>query len=96
MKRRTFFSIAAGGAVVIGLAGCAGDEGGSGSPGGAKELTIGILAEPSSWDPAQTHVGHLLQPYQFAYDSLILRKPDGSEPSHGFKVGLGTVSVAAL
>ncbi len=79
MDRRTFFSLAAGGAVVISLAGCAGDAGGSGAGTGApKELVLGILAEPASWDPAQTHVGHLLQPQQFVYDSLILRKADGT------------------
>ncbi|MHA6513288.1 ABC transporter substrate-binding protein [Tessaracoccus sp. Z1128] len=41
-------------------------------------LTLGVLDEPASWDPAQAHVGHRLQPYQTVYDSLILREPDGS------------------
>lgn len=41
-------------------------------------LTLGILQEPPSWDPAQTHVGHRLQPLQAAYDSLLLREPDGT------------------
>lgn len=41
-------------------------------------LTLGIVQEPASWDPAQAHVGHRLQPFQAAYDSLILRAPDGS------------------
>ncbi len=65
---------------VAGLAACAdvADEPASGSSGGSKELVIGILAEPISWNPAQTHVGHLLQPVQFVYDSLLLRKPDGT------------------
>ena len=40
-------------------------------------LTLGAVQELRSWDPAQAHVGHYLQPYQAAYDSLILRQPDG-------------------
>ena len=40
-------------------------------------LTLGAVQELRSWDPAQAHVGHFLQPYQAAYDSLILREPDG-------------------
>ncbi|ACL38775.1 extracellular solute-binding protein family 5 [Pseudarthrobacter chlorophenolicus A6] len=40
-------------------------------------LTLGTLRDLTSWDPAQAHVGHALQPYQAAYDSLILREPDG-------------------
>jgi peptide/nickel transport system substrate-binding protein len=41
-------------------------------------LRLGILQEPLSWDPSQAHVGHLLQPYQAVYDTLILREPDGT------------------
>jgi peptide/nickel transport system substrate-binding protein len=40
-------------------------------------LTIGAIADLRSWDPSQAHVGHGLQPYQAAYDSLLLREPDG-------------------
>lgn len=40
-------------------------------------LTLGTVQEIRSWDPAQAHVGHILQPYQAAYDSLLLREPDG-------------------
>lgn len=65
-------------AVALSLTACGGG-GGSSSPGGgaSTELTLGVLAEPSSWHPAQAHVGHLLQPYQLPYDSLLLREPDG-------------------
>ena len=41
-------------------------------------LTIGAVADITDWDPAQAHVGHALQPYQAAYDSLLLREPDGT------------------
>lgn len=41
-------------------------------------LRLGIVQEPLSWDPSQAHVGHLLQPYQAVYDTLILREPDGA------------------
>ncbi|WP_211879255.1 ABC transporter substrate-binding protein [Pseudarthrobacter albicanus] len=56
--------------------------GGSAAPAGAgapaaTTLTLGAVQEIRSWDPAQAHVGHFLQPYQAAYDSLLLREPDG-------------------
>ena len=52
---------------------------GAGSNAGAAptSLTLGTLRDITSWDPAQAHVGHALQPYQAAYDTLILREPDG-------------------
>lgn len=40
-------------------------------------LRLGVVQEPLSWDPSQAHVGHLLQPYQAVYDTLIMREPDG-------------------
>jgi peptide/nickel transport system substrate-binding protein len=50
----------------------------SGSGGDASTaLTLGIIQDVRSWDPAQAHVGHVLQPYQAVYDTLILRQPDG-------------------
>ncbi len=64
-------------AAVAGLSAC-GAQDATSSAGGPKELVIGVLGEPTSWHPAQTHVGHLLQPYQLAYDSLLLRSPDGT------------------
>lgn len=77
LSRRTVLKGAAVGiAGVAGLSACSGDDT-TATAGGPKELVIGILAEPPSWHPAQTHVGHLLQPYQLAYDSLLLRKPNG-------------------
>lgn len=57
--------------------GGSGDSAGGDAAGGAA-LTLGVLQEPASWDPAQAHVGHQLQPYQAVYDSLILRQPDGT------------------
>ncbi|MDX5317841.1 MAG: ABC transporter substrate-binding protein, partial [Actinomycetes bacterium] len=74
-------------ALALTLAAC-GASGGDADPTGASSsdagdtrggtLTLGILQEPASWDPAQAHVGHHLQPFQAAYDTLILREPDGS------------------
>src|SRR5919106_5217139 len=58
------------------LTGC-GAGGGSTSGDAQESLTLGTLGEPTSWDPSQAHVGHGLQPYQVAYDSLLLREPDG-------------------
>ena len=43
----------------------------------ATSLTLGTIQDVRSWDPAQAHVGHVLQPYQAVYDTLILRGPDG-------------------
>lgn len=69
-------------ATAVLLAGCTGGDaqngGGTSEPGTASALTLGVIQEPTSWDPSQAHVGHTLQPYQVAYDTLILREPDGS------------------
>lgn len=62
----------------LALAGCSGtstDNSGAGA--GQTSLTLGTLNDVRSWDPAQAHVGHQLQPYQAVYDSLLLREPDG-------------------
>ncbi len=66
----------------LALTACGGGNAGAGtgSTTGTKTvtaLTLGTLRDLTSWDPAQAHVGHALQPYQAAYDSLILREPDG-------------------
>ncbi|MFJ6537222.1 ABC transporter substrate-binding protein [Paenarthrobacter sp. NPDC091711] len=67
----------------LALTACGGGNAGAGtgSSTGTKTvtaLTLGTLRDLTSWDPAQAHVGHALQPYQAAYDSLILREPDGT------------------
>lgn len=41
-------------------------------------LTIGALQDVSSWDPGKAHIGHQIQLYQAAYDTLIHREPDGT------------------
>ncbi|WP_458780557.1 ABC transporter substrate-binding protein [Arthrobacter sp. D3-16] len=62
------------------LSACGGSGAGSSPAAGAPaatSLTIGALVDMASWDPGQANQGHGLQPYQAAYDSLILREPDG-------------------
>lgn len=86
MKSRKSLVAALAVTLTLGLAGCGsggeetpsetGTESGGATRGGT--LTLGILAEPASWDPAQAHVGHLLQPFQAPYDTLLLREPDGT------------------
>ncbi|QNE13428.1 ABC transporter substrate-binding protein [Pseudarthrobacter sp. NBSH8] len=63
----------------LALTACGGGATGGAGTAAAKttSLTLGAVQEIRSWDPAQAHVGHFLQPYQAAYDSLILREPDG-------------------
>ena len=63
----------------LALTACGGGAQGN-NPSGPKTaaLTLGTVQEIRSWDPAQAHVGHILQPYQAAYDSLLLREPDGT------------------
>ncbi|MCU1518919.1 MAG: transporter substrate-binding protein [Pseudarthrobacter sp.] len=63
----------------LALTACGGGATGAVNPGAPKTttLTLGAVQEIRSWDPAQAHVGHFLQPYQAAYDSLVLREPDG-------------------
>jgi peptide/nickel transport system substrate-binding protein len=59
------------------LTACGGAPAGTGAAAKTATLTLGTVQELRSWDPAQAHVGHYLQPYQAAYDSLFLREPDG-------------------
>lgn len=56
-----------------------GDSGGSSEASGTRgdNLSLGIVGDVTSWDPSQAHVGHYLQPYQAAYDTLLYRTPDG-------------------
>ncbi|MFJ2621319.1 ABC transporter substrate-binding protein [Glutamicibacter sp. NPDC087344] len=62
------------------LTSCAGggEPAGGAANAAATTLTLGTIQDVRSWDPAQAHVGHGLQPYQAVYDSLILREPDGT------------------
>lgn len=82
MKSRTTAAAALAATAALALAACSAGSDDNGSTGGdsagGATLTLGILGEPTSWDPAQAHVGHALQPYQAVYDSLILREPDGT------------------
>ncbi|MDQ4490145.1 ABC transporter substrate-binding protein [Sinomonas sp. ASV486] len=65
-------------AATLALTACGSGTGAaSGQAAGPQPLTLGILTDIRSWDSSQAHVGHLLQPYQFSYDSLLLREPDG-------------------
>ena len=79
MKIRTFAGSIA--AVVVGalvFTGCTGESSPAGSGTVEKgSLKIGMLGDPTSWDTSQAQVANLLQPYQAAYDSLILQEPDG-------------------
>ena len=52
------------------------DTGGAAERGGS--IVMGQLQDLRSWDPGQAGVGHQYVPYQLAYDTLILREPDGS------------------
>lgn len=71
-------------AAALAIAGCTGDADPSEGETSASpvprgdRLAIAMLGDVSSWDPAQAHVGHYLQPYQAVYDTLILRAPDGT------------------
>ncbi|MCE3291196.1 MAG: ABC-type dipeptide transport system, periplasmic component, partial [Arthrobacter sp.] len=61
----------------LALTGCGGAASSGSAAGAAASLTLGTVQDVRSWDPAQAHVGHILQPYQAVYDTLILREPDG-------------------
>ena len=76
MKRLTTRLAGVLAACMLVFTGCAGGGNAPGASG--KDLILGVLAEPPSWHPAQAHVGHLLQPFQLPYDTLLLRKPDGT------------------
>lgn len=81
MKRNVIAAAALLAASALTLSACGGgssDGASGGDAAGGAELTLGVLQEPASWDPAQAHVGHQLQPFQAVYDSLLLRQPDGT------------------
>lgn len=88
MKSRTFGALATLTVAALALSACGGNADSEDSAtGGATDgaatargelLNLGIVQEPQSWDPAQAHVGHRLQPFQLPYDTLILREPDGT------------------
>ncbi len=61
----------------LALTGCGGTANSGPAASAATALTLGTIQDVRSWDPAQAHVGHVLQPYQAVYDTLILREPDG-------------------
>ncbi|BAS07135.1 glutathione-binding protein GsiB [Arthrobacter sp. Hiyo4] len=61
----------------LAMTACGGGAGTGTAAAKTTSLTLGAVSEIRSWDPAQAHVGHVLQPYQAAYDSLLLRQPDG-------------------
>lgn len=61
----------------LALTACGGGAAAGGAGATATSLTLGTIQDVRSWDPAQAHVGHILQPYQAVYDTLILREPDG-------------------
>lgn len=68
-------------AAALALSGCAGQAGGAGSEqadGAGGTLTLGTVTNINSFDSAQAHLGHQMQVYQAAYDTLILREPDGT------------------
>ncbi|SEB35812.1 peptide/nickel transport system substrate-binding protein [Paramicrobacterium humi] len=69
-------------AAALALTGCSGAGGNAGGGGGGGSasggtLTLGVLQNINSFDPAQAHLGHQMQIYQAAYDTLLLRQPDG-------------------
>lgn len=81
MKFRPLAAAAAILAAAIALTACSGSAGNAGSTGGSASggsLTVGSLVNINSFDPAQAHLGHQMPIYQAAYDTLILRKPDGT------------------
>lgn len=61
----------------LALTACGGTANSGSAAGTATALTIGTIQDVRSWDPAQAHVGHVLQPYQAVYDTLIRRESDG-------------------
>jgi len=75
--KRRISALAAAAVGALALSACGGGASTAGSDGGSKSLTLGSVVEASAWDPAQAHVGHYIPMYEAAYDTLILRSPDG-------------------
>ncbi|WP_162893274.1 ABC transporter substrate-binding protein [Microbacterium halotolerans] len=60
----------------LALAGCSADAG-SETGGGTSTLSIGSTVVPQSWDPADIGDANYKPYAQAAYDTLVLREPDG-------------------
>lgn len=63
----------------LALTACGGgaSSGSGGAAAGPTSLTLGNVADLKSFDPTDAHIGHTMPFYQSAYDTLILRAPDG-------------------
>ncbi|RKS05037.1 peptide/nickel transport system substrate-binding protein [Nocardiopsis sp. Huas11] len=71
-KTRINTGVAAAGALVLMLTGCAG----SSADTDASSLTIGTMTVPQSLDPAEA-MGSAMPYFQAVYDTLVKREPDG-------------------
>lgn len=87
MKRSKLAAAAIAAVAALTLAACGGGDAAEPAASGAAAAAAGPSSEPlilgsitdiASWAPSDAHVGHVLQPYQAPYDSLILRQPDGT------------------
>jgi peptide/nickel transport system substrate-binding protein len=78
-----FAAVATAGAIALSSCSSGGTEesGGAGAAEGTARgpvLNLGQIQDIRSWDPGQAGVGPQLVPYQLAYDTLLLREPDGT------------------
>ncbi|MGK9148222.1 ABC transporter substrate-binding protein [Plantibacter flavus] len=64
-------------AAALALTGCSGSASDADASGAGAALTLGSVSDIKSFDPAQAHLGHQMPIYQAAYDTLILRSPEG-------------------
>lgn len=65
-------------AAIVALAACTSTVPTNSSGEAGDTLTLGSIVQPISFDPADVQEGNYVQYAQPVYDSLLLRKPDGS------------------
>lgn len=75
-SRTALKGLAAAAALVLALTGCAA-SGGDADADAEETLDLGAMVDVTSFDPAQSDVGHLLQYLQPAYDTLVRIDDEG-------------------
>ena len=82
-RKKTLAAVAAAAALALGLSACGGSsrrwrKGGEGGGGDASTLTLGLIAPPTTFKPADIHFANESPYGQAVYDSLLKAEPDGT------------------
>lgn len=77
-RKRTWITVAAAAALVVGLAGCAGGSASDSSGEATEDLVWGAILAPSTFDVSQAEWANASPYMQAVYDTLLRATPEGS------------------